>query len=78
MVTVTSIFGMLPLVLAPGIGAEIYRGLATVIVGGMIFSAMFTLVLLTAMVHTPLYRHTEPQQSPSDSDEIAVSKVDFV
>lgn len=78
MVTVTSIFGMLPLVLAPGIGAEIYRGLAAVIVGGMIFSAMFTLVLLTAMVHTPLYSHTKPQQSQSDSENVAVPKVDLI
>ena len=32
--TLTSLFGMLPLMLMPGVGSEIYRGLATVIVGG--------------------------------------------
>ncbi|MCW8866432.1 MAG: efflux RND transporter permease subunit, partial [Colwellia sp.] len=34
MSTLTSLFGMLPLMIMPGVGSEIYRGLATVIVGG--------------------------------------------
>lgn len=50
MSTLTSLFGMLPLMLMPGVGAEIYRGLATVIVGGMVISATFTLVLLPALL----------------------------
>lgn len=48
--TLTSLVGMLPLMLVPGVGSEIYRGLATVIVGGMAFSAMFTLILLPALL----------------------------
>lgn len=50
MSTLTSLFGMLPLMLMPGVGSEIYRGLATVIVGGMAISAAFTLVLLPALL----------------------------
>jgi multidrug efflux pump subunit AcrB len=50
MSTLTSIFGMLPLMLVPGVGSEIYRGLATVIVGGMSVSAVFTLVLLPSIL----------------------------
>lgn len=46
MSTLTSIFGMLPLVLMPGAGSAIYRGLAVVIVGGMSVSTVFTLILL--------------------------------
>jgi multidrug efflux pump subunit AcrB len=46
MSTLTSIFGMLPLMLIPGVGSQIYRGLATVIIGGMTLSAVFTLILL--------------------------------
>ena len=46
MSTLTSIFGMLPLLLMPGAGSVIYRGLAAVIVGGMCVSAVFTLLLL--------------------------------
>ena len=46
MSTLTSIFGMLPLLLIPGAGSVIYRGLAAVIVGGMCVSTVFTLILL--------------------------------
>lgn len=50
MSTMTSIFGMLPLMLIPGDGAELYRGLASVIVGGMSVSLVFSLVLLPALL----------------------------
>jgi multidrug efflux pump subunit AcrB len=50
MSTATSIFGMLPLLLLPGEGSVIYRGLAAVIVGGMAVSTIFTLVLLPCML----------------------------
>jgi multidrug efflux pump subunit AcrB len=50
MSTMTSIFGMLPLMLIPGSGTELYRGMATVIVGGMLVSALFTLVLLPSLL----------------------------
>jgi len=48
--TLTAIFGMLPLVIVPGPGAEIYRGLGAVIVGGILVSHIFTLVLMPAML----------------------------
>ncbi len=50
MSTLTSIFGMLPLLLMPGAGAELYRGLAAVIVGGMSISTVFTLLLLPSLL----------------------------
>ena len=50
MSTTTSLFGMLPLMLMPGTGAEIYRGLATIIVGGLFVSALFTLLLLPSLL----------------------------
>ncbi|MEE8042604.1 MAG: efflux RND transporter permease subunit, partial [Pseudomonadales bacterium] len=50
MSTLTSVFGMLPLLLMPGEGSVIYRGLAAVIVGGMSVSTLFTLVLLPALL----------------------------
>ena len=50
MSTLTSIFGMLPLLLIPGAGTELYRGLATVIVGGMAVSTIFTLILLPSLL----------------------------
>jgi multidrug efflux pump subunit AcrB len=50
MSTLTSIFGMLPLLLMPGAGTELYRGLAAVIVGGMCVSTVFTLILLPSLL----------------------------
>ncbi|NOY63413.1 MAG: efflux RND transporter permease subunit [Gammaproteobacteria bacterium] len=50
MSTLTSIFGMLPLLLMPGAGSELYRGLAAVIVGGMAVSTVFTLLLLPSLL----------------------------
>ena len=61
MSTLTSIFGMLPLMLVPGVGTDIYRGLAVVIVGGMTISAIFTLVLMPSLL-----RLGESQGAASD------------
>ncbi|MFC1597901.1 efflux RND transporter permease subunit, partial [Planctomycetota bacterium] len=46
MTTATSVCGMLPLVLAPGAGSELYRGLGAVVVGGLVCSTLFTLVVV--------------------------------
>ena len=54
MSTLTSLFGMLPLMLIPGVGSEIYRGLATVIVGGMLVSSILTLVLLPSLLQSKI------------------------
>jgi multidrug efflux pump subunit AcrB len=53
MSTLTSIFGMLPLMVVPGVGSQIYRGLATVIIGGMFVSAVFTLILMPSILRLP-------------------------
>ena len=50
MSTFTSIFGLLPLILLPGEGSVIYRGLATAIVGGMFCSLFFTLLMLPSLL----------------------------
>jgi multidrug efflux pump subunit AcrB len=57
MSTLTSIFGMLPLLLIPGAGTELYRGLAAVIVGGMSVSTAFTLILLPSLLRIGEGRH---------------------
>ena len=59
MSTLTSIFGMLPLMVIPGTGSQIYRGLATVIIGGMFVSALFTLVLMPSILRLPPMRLAE-------------------
>ena len=50
MSTLTSIFGMLPLVLFPGAGSELYRGLGSVVLGGLSLSAVLTLALVPPLM----------------------------
>ena len=50
MSTLTSVFGMLPLVLFPGAGSELYRGLGSVVVGGLALSAVLTLLIIPPML----------------------------
>lgn len=44
MTTFTTVLGLLPLVVFPGAGSELYRGLGAVLLGGMLFSTFITLV----------------------------------
>lgn len=44
-----SIIGMLPLVIYPGAGSELYRGLGSVVLGGLALSTVFTLFVVPAM-----------------------------
>jgi HAE1 family hydrophobic/amphiphilic exporter-1 len=67
----TSIFGMLPLVLFPGPGSELYRGLGSVVLGGLAVSTIFTVFVIPALlmffirwekvdpVHATAARHTQ-------------------
>jgi HAE1 family hydrophobic/amphiphilic exporter-1 len=50
MSTLTSVFGMLPLVLFPGAGSELYRGLGSVVIGGLALSALLTLLLIPPLM----------------------------
>lgn len=50
MSSLTSIFGMLPLVLIPGPGSEFYRGLGSVITGGLALSTVFTIFVTPALL----------------------------
>ena len=50
MSTLTSIFGMLPLVLFPGAGSELYRGLGSVVLGGLSLSAILTLAIVPPLL----------------------------
>ena len=44
--TITTVLGLLPLVLFPGAGSELYRGLGSVVLGGLLVSTVLTLVLV--------------------------------
>src|SRR5690606_27882949 len=46
MTTITTILGLLPLVVFPGAGSELYRSLGSVLLGGLVSSTVFTLVFV--------------------------------
>ncbi len=50
MSTATSLFALLPLVLAQGSGTELYRGLGAVILGGLALSTLLTLFVVPALL----------------------------
>jgi len=70
MSTLTSLFGMMPLLVVPGAGSEIYRGMAAAIVGGMSVSTLFTLVLLPSLLQlTPQKRGERVSQAAIAGDD---------
>ena len=46
MTTATTVCGLAPLVFFPGAGSELYRGIGAVVLGGLVVSTIFTLVLV--------------------------------
>lgn len=48
--TMTSVLGMSPLIFMPGAGSELYRGLGSVVVGGLLVSTVFTLLLVPLLL----------------------------
>ena len=65
MSTLTSVFGMLPLVIFPGAGSELYRGLGTVVVSGLALSALLTLAIVPPMLRLFLTRQRPTVASPA-------------
>jgi len=48
MTTLTTVFGLAPLVLLPGAGTELYRGLGVVVLSGLVCSTIVTITFLPA------------------------------
>ena len=59
----TSIFGMMPLVLVQGAGSEMYRGLGSVLLGGLAVSTVCTVFVIPAilMFVIPMEKRREPK-----------------
>ncbi|MBC2602358.1 efflux RND transporter permease subunit [Puniceicoccus vermicola] len=51
MSTTTTVVGILPLVLFPGAGTELYRGVGAIVLFGLLFSTVVTLVFLPSLLH---------------------------
>jgi multidrug efflux pump subunit AcrB len=70
--TLTAVLGMAPLIFMPGLGAEIYRGLAAVVAGGMTIGTIFTWVLMPSLLR--LGEHaTETVAAPAGEEVPAVA-----
>jgi multidrug efflux pump subunit AcrB len=50
MSTITTIFGLAPLVLIPGAGTELYRGVGAIVMFGIVGAALVTLTMLPALL----------------------------
>jgi multidrug efflux pump subunit AcrB len=50
MATITTVCGLSPLVLLPGAGAELYRGLGAIVLFGLLFSSVVTLTILPVLL----------------------------
>lgn len=64
MTMMTTLLGLLPLALAQGIGAEVQRPLATVVIGGLFTSTLLTLVVLPALYHRFAGERMPTEQAP--------------
>ena len=49
MTTLTTLFGLFPLVVSSGAGSELYRGIGSVVLGGLLVSTVFTLIVIPAL-----------------------------
>lgn len=56
MSTATTVFGLAPLVLIPGEGTELYRGVGIIVLCGLLFSTLISLTFLPALLVTVLSR----------------------
>ena len=64
MTMMTTLLGLLPLALAQGIGAEVQRPLATVVIGGLFTSTALTLVVLPALYSLFAGQEARKEEAP--------------
>jgi cobalt-zinc-cadmium resistance protein CzcA len=64
MTMMTTLLGLLPLALAQGIGAEVQRPLATVVIGGLFSSTALTLIVLPALYSAFAGRAVGKEEAP--------------
>ncbi|MEM9174018.1 MAG: efflux RND transporter permease subunit [Myxococcota bacterium] len=75
MSTLTSVGGMLPLVFLQGSGSELYRGLGAVVVGGLVVSTVFTLLLVPVVLSVTL-RGKSAERVAASEDEPDAARLD--
>lgn len=65
MAMVTTVFGLSPLVLLPGAGSELYRGVGAIVLFGLLFATLVTLTFLPTLLVTILRWHERYKQRKS-------------
>ena len=68
MTATVAILGLLPASLATGVGSDVQRPLATVIVYGLLFSTVITLFILPSIYYWMEKKHDEKPQNDSQDD----------
>jgi HAE1 family hydrophobic/amphiphilic exporter-1 len=77
MSTLTSLFGLVPLVIFPGAGSELYRGLGVVVFGGLGLSTIATLVIVPPLLAIALRTGlAETAVNPAVIDPSATANAD--
>jgi cobalt-zinc-cadmium resistance protein CzcA len=71
MMTVSAALGLLPAAISTGIGSQVQRPLATVIVGGMLIGPIWLLLVVPAL-QSFFLRHEQPEQAPDEDPETEV------
>jgi len=69
MTALVAALGFVPMMLASGVGAEVQRPLATVVVGGLVTSTILTLLVLPSLY--PWLSRIGPGGEPEDDAETA-------
>lgn len=67
MSTLTSVMGMMPLIIFPGEGSELYRGLGAVVVGGLSMSAFLTLLTVPPLLRLAIRPVSATQEDTQPS-----------
>lgn len=77
MSTLTSVGGMLPLVLMPGSGSELYRGLGAVVVGGLVVSTIFTMILVPLLLSMLFDLRTRREEKRTTDESMSLQGVEI-
>lgn len=63
MTALTDMFGFLPMMFSMGLGAEVQRPLATVVVGGILTASLLTLIVIPSLYRL-FFKYMKPEMTP--------------
>lgn len=72
MSTLTSLFGLLPLIIFPGAGSELYRGIGVVVFGGLLLSTLLTLFFVPPLMSVLMKRFSPPAPLGDFTEDISL------